>query len=238
MEALDVRRYLERAFTDNYKEKFDRVIQPNEFSVSTLVSGPNQAVRYRALDYDPDAERNFNVYFFRGSAIHEHVNRRLGPRDWLTELELSMEFDGIKVYGHPDAVSPGVEGFPVPAVLEFKTFDSENLYYRRQVLTKAQRQAGCYAKMMQEYDGEYYEAYVVFLDFVKKTPLTDAEILTGKGMRNGLVEVELSQMDKEKKAMLNDPIVVFKVTPEEVDHSYNYVRWCARQAWERMNLEA
>ena len=148
-----------------------------------------------------------------------------------------VEFDGLKVYGHPDAVSPGVEDFPSPAVLEFKTFDSENLAYRRQVVKKAYFQAGCYARMMQEYDGEAYDAFVVFLDFVKKTPLTDAEILAGKGMRNGLIESVLSDMDKEKKAMLNDPIIVFKLTPDEVDHGYNYCRWCAREAYAKMNLE-
>lgn len=233
---------------DNYKQKFDRVLQPNEFSVSTLVDGPGAAVKYRTISYDPNVQRAFNLYFFRGTAIHELINDRLSKSgtfepgtwedSWLLREEVSMKFPGndgedLTVIGHPDA-SNTVR----PIVLEFKTFDSENQDYRKRVLKKAIRQVGCYAKMKALYDGEEYEAFVVILDFVKKTPLTDAQMEAGFGLKNGLIEYQLTEMDLEYGQVLNDPILYFKVPQEEIDHSYNYVRWCAREAAKRMSDES
>ena len=244
VEAYDVKKYLEFALPENYKQKFDRVIQPNEFSVSTLVDGPGVAMSYRTVSYDPGVEKKFNTYFFRGTAIHDKVNERLQakidvpngiPNEWLIKQELTMDFPAnngqwIKVYGHPDAINS-----VKPIVLEFKTLDSEDRNYRLRVMRKAQRQVGCYAQMISEYDEEQYEAFVVVFDFVKKTPLTDEQMERGVGLRNGLFETQLTEMDLEYGKLLNDPMFVVKLTPDEISHAYNYVRWCARSCWDRIS---
>src|SRR5206468_1199931 len=98
--AYDIKKYLEFALPENYKQKFDRVIQPNEFSVSTLVDGPGVAMNYRTVSFQPDVEKKFNTYFFRGTAIHDKINERLQakievpdgiPNKWLINKKLRMD---------------------------------------------------------------------------------------------------------------------------------------------------
>lgn len=235
MDANELKLYLQDLFTDDYKAKFDRVIGQNEFSVSTLVDGPGVALKYRAASYDPGLKRKFNAYFFRGSAIHEFINAKIADDNWLLRQELSMNLyadngDDLKVYGHPDAINS-----VKPIVLEFKTLDSEDPNYRKRVIRKAYRQVGTYAKMCTDYNEEAYEAFVVVLDFMKKTPLTEKEMEAGAALRNGIgEEMQLTEMDLEYGATLNDPLLAFKLTDDEISHGYNYVRWCAREAWKRM----
>lgn len=235
MEAEEVKDMLVKRLTDNYFSKFGRKNALNEFSVSMLVHGPGAAMQYKAREEEPPG---FKLDMFRGSAMHAYIEKFIPewyawkdkyvrvkiPYKWdsMTD-EKGVLLDAIQVFGHPDASHRG-------NVIEFKTLDSDDVAYRRQVVHKAKRQVGFYSRALSDELGYWHDAFVVVFDSKRKTALTDKEIAEGKSFRNGFLEFpieELTENDKKYKATLNQPVVVFKLTKDEVYHGFNYVRWCA-----------
>jgi hypothetical protein len=263
MSSEQLRMFLIQAFASNYESKFGKkhVQAKNQFSVSSLVSGPGSTLgqRRRTLENTNketgEEAKVFSFAMFRGSAIHDYANQKLAYWYSYEKLNTSYEFEypwkdpnykTIIMSGHPDLVHYGklsigdtvvCDDPEASLVLEMKSIISaekdlkKQAQYKATVIKKAKRQAGCYARMLEEEIGRRHAAYVVIFDETPaEHPLTDEDKARGYALINdGQTVLPLDEKITKRGFVYDSSLRTYPLSNDEIWHGWNYCLWSARE---------